>query len=156
LTHGTLTHREFVLHACTPWSLRLVVAMAATAMHACASSPRVSPQETPGPQLTRPQAVALALDIAGGPQPEIAQGSATASVVSASLVPLDEAMLISTGETARPSDRRISPVWLVTLSGEWSSAFPRAVSGATETPYHHMRVVLDARSEELLIASTYQ
>ena len=107
--------------------------------------------------LAATQAVGIALNIASQPQPELNLTLATPTVISSELMTLREALQRATDSDSVPSGMEPgSPVWFVTLRGEWVSAFPRPTREATQEPYRHMSIVIDAESGDMLFSSAYR
>jgi len=100
--------------------------------------------------ISREEAIAIALQIARAPQPELSPALTEPVNVQAERMKLIDAVgrLDETiGSGAGPYDKE-TVVWLVTMEGTWANAFPHQ-PGAPEPEqelFHHYAIILDATS----------
>jgi len=107
--------------------------------------------------ISREEAIAIALRIARGPQPELSGVLTEPTNVQPERIRLIDALrrLDETTELgAGPYDKE-TMVWLVTMEGTWMSEFPHQ-PGAPEPeqePYRHYAIILDATSGSVIMVS---
>ncbi len=95
--------------------------------------------------LSREQAIAAALQNASMSRPEVSGALVSPQNVQAEQMTLSEAMKRLPGNPSVPA--RYKPqmlVWVVTMDGLWASEVQAPGITATQAPYHHYLVVLDA------------
>ena len=101
--------------------------------------------------ISREEAIAIALQIARGPKPELSPALTEPVNVQAERMRLIDALRLldeTIGPGGDPYDKE-TVVWLVTMEGTWMSAFPRQPPDAPEPepePYRHYAIILDATS----------
>ena len=100
--------------------------------------------------ISREEAIAIALQIARAPQPELRPALTEPVNVQAERMKLIDAVrrLDETTELGAGSYDDEAVVWLVTMEGTWTVEFPRPPDALEpeREPYHHYAVVLDATS----------
>lgn len=96
---------------------------------------------------TREQAVAAAVKIASNSAPEISGALSPPGNIQAERMTLAEALQRMSGDAKLPPGYSAdAPVWYVTMDGLWASEALAPGVTATQRPYHHYRVILDART----------
>jgi len=102
------------------------------------------------PIISREEAIAIALQIARAPQPELSPALTEPVNVQAERMTLIDAyrrLDVTTELGAGPYDKE-TVVWLVTMEGTWTVEFPRQPDAPEpeQEPYHHYAIILDATS----------
>jgi len=101
--------------------------------------------------ISREEAIAIALQIARAPQPELSPALTEPVNVQAERMRLIDALRLvdeTIGLGGDPYDKE-TVVWLVTMEGTWMIEFPRQPPDAPEPeqePYRHYAIILDATS----------
>ncbi len=135
--------------------MRRFVLLICLLLPACA--PRAAPAPTPSPLprstaswtalITRDQAIAAALTIASASAPEISGALVAPSNIQAEQLSLGQAMTRMFGNANAPRGYTADMlVWVVTMDGLWASQAQAPGVTATQLPYHHYIIVLDASS----------
>jgi TolB protein len=111
-------------------------------------------------QINRDRAIAIALDIAGQGAPEVDVGQNNQpKVLDAQLTSLTEAVVVidplQKGDTGQEDPNQL--VWLVTLEGNWRSAFPRPKTTPEPTAvlYNRCQVILNSGTGEVMRSHFY-
>lgn len=103
-------------------------------LSACSTWMGTGKAPTPAVSLTSEEAVAMAVEVASHPQPELRPGATSPVVLTAELIGLDDALRRVGGDGGVSADWSPGdPVWLVALQGEWRSTFPRPANEEEES-----------------------
>jgi hypothetical protein len=95
--------------------------------------------------LSREQAISMALRSASMSRPEVSGALVTPQNVQAEQMTLGAAVQRLPGNPSVPVRYNPQmPVWLVTIDGLWANEVQAPGITATQAPYHHYAVVLDA------------
>ena len=107
--------------------------------------------------ISREEAIAMALQIARAPQPELSGALTEPANVQAERMTLIDAYrhLDVTTELGAGSYDNEAVVWLVTMEGTWMSEFPRQPNAPEpeQDPYRHYAIILDATSGSPIMIS---
>lgn len=123
----------------------------------CASHDREESSPTPAGHLSEKEAIDVAINLAKSNQPEINAIGAKLTNIKAQQSTIDKAFqeILSTSELP-PGYAPTDIVWIVTMEGEWSAGFPFPTGVNTPAPYHHLFVILDAKSGSRISIGTYR
>jgi|SRR3990172_11061086 len=122
-------------------------------LSACSTQMDTSRAPAPAVTLTSDEAVAMAVEVASHPQPELSPGATSPVVLTVELIRLEDALRQAGGSDSVPAGMSAdAPVWFVALQGEWKAAFPRPANGEEES-YNHLWIIVDANSGEVTFSS---
>lgn len=95
--------------------------------------------------ITREQAIRTALEIAASSAPEVSGALVPPQNIRAEQLTLSQATQRMSGNTNLPQGYNGDmAVWYVTMDGLWASEVQAPGVTATQVPYHHYMIVLDA------------
>lgn len=112
------------------------------------------PTATPVTAIDQQEAQSIALTLASGSRPEVSGALATPTNVQATLMSLGDAQLKLHRQVNAIAGRKLeSLAWLVTMEGLWANEAQAPGLTATQQPFHHLAVIVDADSGEEIESS---
>ncbi len=105
--------------------------------------------------ISREETIAIALQIARAPQPELSGALTEPTNVQAERMRLIDAVrrLDETTELGAGSYDNEAVVWLVIMEGVWTDEFPRPTDVPEPKPYRYYAIILDATSGSVIMVS---